>query len=309
MRSPPPYSDLPKYPVTGGTLLLAIGVTIIWQTHLVDITPLLETGEIRRGELWRLVTSTLPHVNVLHLIFNLYWTWVFGTLAESVFGHLRTLAIFVLLAIVSNGGEYALLSGGVGLSGIGYGLFGLMWVLSRRDRRFADAVDSATVQMFVAWFFLCIVMTVAGYPIANVAHGVGCLTGALLGWTISANSRERAAGIFALALIAAAVLAGDTLYRPIVNLSKYAGGDFAKEAGFDEAHFGDDAFSADNNQQALRWFRDAVQLNPKEPGFWYNLGVAYERTSNRTQAIAAYQKACDLNPIDAQYRSALDGLK
>jgi membrane associated rhomboid family serine protease len=309
MRPPPPIADFPKFPVTGGTILLAIGVTVVYLTHSVDISPLLETGEIRRWELWRILTSALPHANILHLAFNLYWTWVFGTLLEQAFGHLRTFLVFVLLALIANGSEFALLSGGIGLSGIGYGLFGFMWVMSRRDGRFTDAVDPRTIQMFVVWFFICIAMTVMGSPIANVAHGTGCLAGALLGWTVSEPMPRRASGVTAMIVCVLAVLAGATIARPWVNLSKYVGGDWAKEAGSDEARFGYEALLRHQNEQARQWCQDAVRMNPKEAGYWYNLGVACERLSQRPQALEAYQHAADLAPEDKSYRSAVDGMR
>jgi len=124
VRLAPKWTELPKYPVTAGTVLLAIGVTIAWWSK-VDISPLFETAMIRRGEIWRLFTSAFPHTGILHLAFNVYWIWVFGTLAEEVYGHLKTAALLALFAFGSGSFEFALAAGGVGLSGVGYGLFGL----------------------------------------------------------------------------------------------------------------------------------------------------------------------------------------
>ena len=43
-------------------------------TFLVPGAPLFMAGEVStRWELWRALTSTLPHVNVFHLVFDLYW--------------------------------------------------------------------------------------------------------------------------------------------------------------------------------------------------------------------------------------------
>src|ERR1700722_13554187 len=152
MRRPPPLSNVMKYPVVGVTIALATVVTLASWSGKIDVTPLYETVDIRRGQLWRLVTSALPHGDILHLVFNLYWTWVFGTLVEEIFGHLKTLAIFLLLAVIANGAEYAILSGGIGLSGIVYGLFGLLWVLSRHNQKFAEVIDQKTAGLFVVWF-------------------------------------------------------------------------------------------------------------------------------------------------------------
>ncbi|HWE93709.1 MAG TPA: rhomboid family intramembrane serine protease [Tepidisphaeraceae bacterium] len=295
MRRPPPITDFIKYPIVGGTIALAVGVSLAAWSGRIDVGSLYATVDIRRGQLWRVLTSTLPHVNFLHLAFNVYWTWVFGTLLEEVFGHARTSLIFVLLAVAGNGAEYAFLDGGVGLSGIGYGLFGLLWVLSRRDERFADAVDHNTVVTFVVWFFACIVMTVAGYPIGNVAHGVGAATGALLGWAISSSGRRKAATAAGLAVVVAGVLVGVTFARPWIN--------FSKTGGYAEGELAYDALLANHDTDAIRWYRDATRMQPGIAGYWFNLGIAYERMKRNSEAAGAYRRAVDIEPNNPTYQA------
>lgn len=156
MRPPPKWTEFPRYPVIAGTILLAVAVTIAWWAKW-DVSVLFATAEIRRGQLWRLFTSIFPHLDISHLIFNIYWIWVFGSLIEGVYGHFKTAAFVALLAVGSSSFEFAFAQGGVGLSGVGYGFFGLLWVLSRRDERFREAIDQRTVAVFVVWFFFCIV--------------------------------------------------------------------------------------------------------------------------------------------------------
>jgi membrane associated rhomboid family serine protease len=134
-------------------------VTVAWWSK-AEISPLLESAMIRRGEIWRLLTSAFPHRDILHLAFNVYWLWVFGTAVEQVYGHLKTAGLFALFAVGSGSMEFALARGGVGLSGVGYGLFGLLWVLSSRDEKFSDAIDQRTVQLFVGWFVFCVATTI-----------------------------------------------------------------------------------------------------------------------------------------------------
>src|SRR4029453_5340230 len=149
MRPPPPPADFLRYPITVGVGVLAVAATVAWHSGR-DVSPLFMNFRAWHGEYWRLLTSALPHVDVFHLLFNLYWLWVFGSAVEGTFGQLRTAAIFLFFAGGSAAAEYAVFEGGVGLSGIGYGLFGLLWVLSRRDERFRGAVDAQTVGLFVA---------------------------------------------------------------------------------------------------------------------------------------------------------------
>jgi membrane associated rhomboid family serine protease/TPR repeat protein len=292
MRPAPRLSEIPRYPVVAGTALLAIGVTLAWWARM-DVSPLFETAMIRRGELWRLVTSIFPHGGILHLAFNIYWLWVFGTLVEETYGHLKTAVLILLFAAGSGAWEFALASGGIGLSGVGYGLFGLIWMLSRHDQRFKDAIDTRTVQLFVGWFFFCIVATVTNVmPVANIAHGAGAVLGILAGLTISMpdNRGLTAAGLGAVLFVG---LWGATLGRPRVNLSR--------SGGYEEAKWGYDALLAKKNQEAVRWFRDAVAYQPKVSEFWYDLGVACERSGNQREALAGYRKAAELGEASAQY--------
>ena len=134
MPNVPRWKEIPNYPVISGIAVLAVGVTIAWWTG-TNISSLFEDAEIRRGQLWRFATSVLPHLDILHLAFNLYWLWVLGTTVERVYGHFRTMLLLLLFAIGSGSLDFAFAQGGVGLSGVGYGLFGLLYVLARRDER------------------------------------------------------------------------------------------------------------------------------------------------------------------------------
>jgi membrane associated rhomboid family serine protease len=257
----------------------------------------MEDGNVRRGELWRLVTSALPHGDLFHLMFNAYWIWAFGTLVEDVFGHVKTAALFVLLALGSGAAEYALLTGGIGLSGVGYGLFGMLWVLSRRDPRFAGSVDSNTTALFVVWFSACVVLTVTGImPVGNVAHGVGALIGAAVGIAIAARGVRRISAAFATAVVVAGGLVGATVARPWVNLSNHgANGEF---------RLGYDALMADRNEEAARWLGEATRMEPGNATGWYDYGIALSRIGRAESAAAAYAKAYELDPGSDDYKQA-----
>src|SRR5438067_12893472 len=128
MRRPPPLSQLRRYPVIGATAVVALALTAAWHFK-TDVSALQMNYLAWHGQPWRLLTSAFLHVDPLHLLFNLYWLWVFGTVLESAFGSLRTMALIVVLASGSAAAEYAFANGGVGLSGVTYGFFGLLWVL------------------------------------------------------------------------------------------------------------------------------------------------------------------------------------
>jgi hypothetical protein len=80
----------------------------------------------------------------------------------------------------------------VGLSGIMYGLFGMLWVGRRWRPEFAAVCTDSTVQILGFWFVLCIVLTYSGaMNVANIAHGSGFLFGALYGMALFSPRRAR----------------------------------------------------------------------------------------------------------------------
>jgi membrane associated rhomboid family serine protease len=292
MPVPASWRELPDYPVTAGTMVLAIGVTAAFWLG-VDISPVFASAEIRRGELWRLVTDIFPHGGTLHLLFNLYWTWIFGTMIEQVLGHFKTAALFLMLAVGASALEFAFLHGGIGLSGVGYGLFGFLWIASRWDDRFRDTVDQRTVVTFLIWFVFCIVATVTNImPIANLEHGGGLVLGVLTA-TAMAVPQRRLVAIASLTALMAFALWGATLGRPRVNVSG--------KAGYEEGQWGYAALMANRNEEAARWFRDATAFQPNDAAYWYDLGIAYGRLGRIVPAAAAFDRAHAIEPDNPDF--------
>ncbi|NLF08097.1 MAG: rhomboid family intramembrane serine protease, partial [Pirellulaceae bacterium] len=277
------------YPITAGIAALSVAAT--WQLYSgADVSQFMLGYDVWWKELWHCLTTTLFHANIFHLIFNLYWLWAFGTKVESEFGHPAMIGIFVLLGVGSSAAEYALLIGGIGLSGVVYGLFGLLWILGRSERRFSEAIDRSTVHLFIVWFFFCILTTVAGvWQIANIAHGMGFVLGALLGWTLAERGRARRARN--AALLAAVFLlcaVGGTAARPYINLTS--------DAGRHLAYQGYLALEEEDNEKAATLYERAVAINPNMPDWWNNLGVAYVRLGRIDDAQSAFQRKAELEP-------------
>lgn len=265
-----------------------------------DLDPLQLDVRAFEHEPWRLWTSALPHVDLLHLVFNVYWTWTFGARVERRYGSWRTLGLYLLLAAISGAAEHALFVGGVGLSGVGYGLFGLLWVAHRRDATLADAMDPSTIRLFVGWFFFCIVLTVSGIlPVANVAHGVGALCGAGIGWAATRSPSHRVAPVAAILVGAVAVLGAAAFLRPWINLSS--------QGGLALARLGDAALDADRLDEAERRYRAALGVEESDARVWYNLGVTLQRAQRNEEALSAYERALAL-AAEPSHREAVRGL-
>jgi membrane associated rhomboid family serine protease len=296
MRPAPPWTEARRYPVVAGTFALAVAATVAWWMG-VDMTVLMETQAVQRGQLWRLVTSSLLHGGIIHLGFNLFWLWVFGTLVEGAFGHARTLLILVFLSAASGAASVALAEGGVGLSGIGYGLFGMLWVLSKRDPRFAGAVDTQVVSLFVAWFFFCIGATYMGVMnVGNVAHGSGAIFGGLLGLAISSSASQRRVLGAATGVLAVVCLLGATVGRPYVN--------FTRTVEPDLARLGYQALLRNEDAEAAGLLIEATNRSPDDAASWHNLGIALRRLGHPHDAAIAYRRAAELDPANPTYGQA-----
>lgn len=297
MLSPPSLKSVPYYPVTAGLAAAAIAVSVMsWTGH--DISGLVMDDTVwDRGQIWRALTATLPHVNFIHLAFNLYWLWTFGTLVEHVYGHWQCALIYAFLALGSMLADFAVLNGGVGLSGVGYGLWGMLMMLERHDPRFADAVDAHTNQTFAVWFLLCIGLTVTHImPVANVAHGAGAVLGILLGLAIAGDRIvlwQCRAGLAALTLL---ILLGSTVFWPWVNLSSNAPDEL------DNAAIA--SIKTGNIPHAIELLEIATHKRNAPARVWYNLGVAYERAGEFDNALAAFRHAAQMPDADDQMMRA-----
>jgi GlpG protein len=275
------------------TAVLAAGVSVLWWSG--------NSLEVLLGGPWRLLAATLPHVNVLHLVFNLWWLIVFGTEVEAVFGSLRTLALFVLLAAGSSAWQEALAGGGVGLSGVGYGLFGMLWVLSGTDRRFRGVVDRGTVETFVGWFLLCCLLTGLGvWRVGNVAHGSGAVLGALVGAALSRGVRRRLALGGAAAVFLAVGIAGFVHPVPLAWMGAQRGILLERQAYL--------AQREGRNEEAVKLYGEVIALDPGAARCFYNRGIACQSLHRWKEALADYREAARLEPSKAMYREAAEGL-
>lgn len=302
MQPPPPLSSVPRYPVTAFVGLAAVAVTVSWWTGRGIDSLEMNEQVWENWQLWRALTSTLPHADILHLAFNLYWLWVFGTILERVYGHLWFAGIVVFLAATSSFAEFTFLQGGVGLSGVGYGLWAMLWVLDRHDPRFAGTVDRQTSQLFVGWFFLCIVLTLTNVlPVANIAHATGAAAGALLGAAAASRGSGQWYSIGAAVALLLMGVAGSTILWPRLNVSSYA--------GLQIEHAGVEALYRADDKKAAELLEQAVRLRHAPAHAWFNLGIAYQRLNRHQDALAAYEHAAVLPDADAHMREAAHQMK
>jgi len=174
------------------------GVGAAVRSALVFYAPLAYT------EPWRLVTVTLVHTSIWHIVLNMLALWALGRSLEPLLGRGRFLTLYLLSAL---GGSVltALLaptSVVAGASGAVWGLLGAMFVIGRHI--------GANVTAIAVLLGLNLLITfLPGSNIAWQAHIGGGLVGALIGFIFARTRaiRQRRTQIWLLVAVAAGLLA------------------------------------------------------------------------------------------------------
>ena len=184
-------------PVTAALILLSVCGFLLfylsathWLAYLtftpfqvVDGRPVFDGMQ---GQYWRLVTPAFLHFGWLHIVFNSLWLWELGGKVERVMGHINMFLLFLVIAIVSNGSQFAFGGAGLfgGMSGVVYGLLGFSWVAPLFQPAWRIQPSPALMLFMVGWLVVCMVglVEVLGFgAIANAAHLGGLICGAVLG--------------------------------------------------------------------------------------------------------------------------------
>ena len=198
-------------------VLLATNVflfTLMWQTSSMSFSlmnPLPETILIAFGaklnfliqsqhQWWRFITPMFVHVNLLHLLVNMYSLWIVGPYVEKLYGSAKFVFFWVLTGIAGVVASYltvrpslatsalsrfifkAIDTPSAGASGALFGLVGVLFVFGIKFRRelpegFKRAFGTGLLPMIFLNLFIGFVGR--GF-IDNAAHLGGFFSGALL---------------------------------------------------------------------------------------------------------------------------------
>jgi len=188
-----------------------------------------------KHEWWRLVTPMFLHVNLLHLIVNMYSLWIVGPYVEKLYGSAKFVVFWVLTGVAGLVASYLTVrpslavgpiarfifkatdSPSAGASGALFGLVGVLFVFGIRFRHelpegFRRAFGTGLLPMIMLNLFI-------GYVgrgfIDNAAHLGGMVSGALLALVVDYGRPGERSGIAvtwqvlkiaAIALVAASFL-------------------------------------------------------------------------------------------------------
>ncbi len=152
---------------------------------------------ILKGEVWRLITPIFLHGSLMHLLFNMIMLVQLGRLVEATEGTGRFALIVLFIAIFSNllqgmtppspfGLDF--LGGSpffVGISGVVFGIFGLLWIKSTLRPDLGFAMNPTSVVIMLVWLAIGFAWRDSNFKMANLCHLGGLLSGMFLGWLLA----------------------------------------------------------------------------------------------------------------------------
>jgi len=147
-------------------------------------------GAVREGEWWRVLTATMLHANLTHLLFNGYALYALGAHLERSVGSAGFAALYVASGVA--GGLAFLFSSpdevAVGASGAIFGLFGAWFAASWVNRDTPQG--RAGLSQFGMLLLINLALPLFIPNIAWQAHLGGLVAGAIVGFDWARRNRS-----------------------------------------------------------------------------------------------------------------------
>ncbi|MCK0176130.1 MULTISPECIES: rhomboid family intramembrane serine protease [Mycobacteriaceae] len=190
-------------------VLIAVNVLVaILQTTSGDLESrgVMWSPAVADGQWYRLITSAFMHYGIMHLLFNMWALYVVGPPLESWLGRLRFGALYGLSALGGSVVVYLaspINAATAGASGAVFGLFGALFVVSRRLNFDIRGIAAIIVINLV---FTFVYPLISGQAVSWQAHLGGLATGAAIAAVYAYAPRNGRTAIHAGATAAVVVV-------------------------------------------------------------------------------------------------------
>ena len=183
----------PKKPIV---TFIIIGILVLMFLMQFVFTPIdllyylgVQKDLVRYGEIYRLLTGAFLHLDILHLLCNLYALYVVGKLSESYFGKWKFTLIYLFSALTGSLLSIAMgNSFSIGASGAIFGLLGSLLYFGYHYRvYFGNVLLKQIVPVII--FNLAIGFMID--DIDNFAHIGGLIGGLLISKAVGINSKDK----------------------------------------------------------------------------------------------------------------------
>src|SRR5262245_39054671 len=189
-----------------------------------------------RHEWWRFVSPMFVHVNLLHLLVNMYSLWIIGPYVEKLYGSAKFVVFWVVTGIAGVLGSYLTVRPSLATTFVGRflfkpedvisagasgALFGLVGVLFMFGIKYRHELPEGFKRAFGTGMLPVILINlVIGFVgsgfIDNAAHLGGLISGAALGTLVHyrrPGERATVAAVWRVLQVSAVVLVGLSFYK------------------------------------------------------------------------------------------------
>jgi membrane associated rhomboid family serine protease len=153
---------------------------------------------VAQGEWWRIFTSAFFHLGLIHLGFNMYVLYLYGTIVERMYGPFEYAAIYFLcaaggsvLTILVDPDQFAL-----GASGAIFGIIGLLFAVSRRHHAVVGREARSMMAGIGSYLVFLLLFTFLMPGISWTGHLGGLAVGAILGYLLPPSHVTTMAGMW-----------------------------------------------------------------------------------------------------------------
>lgn len=176
-----------KAPVNAAllTIITVYFILITFNGGTTDVETLVRFGALfpplvkEYGQYYRLISSIFIHIGIMHLFFNGYALYIFGTQIERVMGHKKYILFFLFTGLGGNILTYLFnyTSISAGASGSLFGMFGAFLHLIRH---YPDRVTPEGKRSILKLLAINLAITLLVPNISTTAHFGGLIFGYLL---------------------------------------------------------------------------------------------------------------------------------
>ena len=174
-------------------ILVILGTIFVWQLSsgaLAGEESIIAPGALvsergAQGEWWRLLSATVLHGSVEHIVGNAMSLYILGMASEHAYGARSMLLIYLASGVAGSVLSAAMGPGpSVGASGAIFGLMGAVMVLFWRHHHELMVRDKRIGVVVAAWALFTIATGLMVPMIDNAAHLGGMFGGMVMAWMI-----------------------------------------------------------------------------------------------------------------------------
>ena len=173
-------------------LVLAIGGRNLWE---INASTLVKFGAnnlhlVKQGELWRLVTCAFLHVNIIHLILNMYALFLIASQVENFIGKYKFIFVYIISIISASlfslvfQGEFVVSAGASGA------IFGLMGALLYFGYHYRLYLNGVVKNQIIPIILLNLLIGYLATGIDNAAHIGGLIGGFLASMVVGVENKS-----------------------------------------------------------------------------------------------------------------------